>query len=123
MAPVAELQEVAIQSPKTEPQVKTDMQSIPRLTAPSFFANVLLEVDATEKRRRKWSAISTIILQALFLGAVLMVPLMFTEALPTTELVTFLVAPPPPPPPPPAAAAAPVKVIRRVETDISDGHL
>jgi len=39
---------------------------------------------------------------------------MFTESLPTQQLITFLVAPPPPPPPP-APAAPTVKV---VQTDV-----
>jgi protein TonB len=46
-----------------------------------------------------------------------LLPLMFTEALPKGQLLTFLVAPPPPPPPPPPAAPA-VKVVR--ETDVTN---
>jgi protein TonB len=46
---------------------------------------------------------------------------MFTEVLPTTQLLTFLVAPAPPPPPPPPPAAPVTKV---VETDIlNNGEL
>jgi protein TonB len=44
-----------------------------------------------------------------------LLPLMFTEALPKAQLLTFLIAPPPPPPPPPPAAPM-VKVVR--ETDV-----
>jgi protein TonB len=57
------------------------------------------------------------------LGAALIIPLMFTEALPKAQLLTFLVAPPPPPPPPPAAAAPQVQVVRRVQSDLMDGRL
>jgi protein TonB len=46
-----------------------------------------------------------------------LLPLMFTEALPKGQLLTFLVAPPPPPPPPPPAAPT-VRVVR--ETDLSN---
>jgi protein TonB len=49
-------------------------------------------------------------------------PLIFTEALPKQQLMTFLVAPPPPPPPPPPAAA-PVKIEKQVQTDIVNGEL
>jgi protein TonB len=52
-----------------------------------------------------------------------LIPLLFTEALPKTQLMTFLVAPPPPPPPPPPPAAAPVKVVKQVQTDIINGQL
>jgi len=91
---------------------------------PGFFANVLLEVDRTERRRRKWSAVSSLVLQSLMLAALLIIPLMFTEALPKGQLLTFLVVPPPPPPPPPpVAAAAPAQVIRRIESDLMDGRL
>jgi len=49
-------------------------------------------------------------------------PLIFTEALPKQQLMTFLVAPPPPPPPPPPAAA-PVKIVHQIQTDIVNGAL
>ena len=52
-----------------------------------------------------------------------LIPLMFTEALPKTQLMTFLVAPPPPPPPPPPPAAAPIKVVKQIQTDIVNGQL
>ena len=58
------------------------------------------------------------------LATALILPLMFTEALPKAQLLTFLVAPPPPPPPPPPAAAAPPPVqVRRVESDLLNGRL
>ena len=40
----------------------------------------------------------------------ILIPLIYTEALPKGMLNTFLVAPAPPPPPPPPAA--PVKIVR-----------
>jgi protein TonB len=51
-----------------------------------------------------------------------LIPLIFTEALPKQQLMTFLVAPPPPPPPPPPAAA-PVKIVKVIQTDIVNGQL
>jgi protein TonB len=51
-----------------------------------------------------------------------LMPLIFTEALPKQQLMTFLVAPPPPPPPPPPAAA-PVKIVKQIQTDIVNGAL
>jgi protein TonB len=51
-----------------------------------------------------------------------LLPLIFTEALPKQQLMTFLVAPPPPPPPPPPAAA-PVKIVKQIQTDIVNGAL
>jgi periplasmic protein TonB len=60
---------------------------------------------------KRWTVILSTAVQALILGIMILIPLIYTEALPKTLLNTFLVAPPPPPPPPPPAAA-PVKVIR-----------
>ena len=51
------------------------------------------------------------------------IPLLFTEALPKQQLMTFLVAPPPPPPPPPPPAAAPIKIVKQIQTDIVNGQL
>ncbi|HUS19160.1 MAG TPA: energy transducer TonB [Terriglobales bacterium] len=60
-------------------------------------------------------------IQAGIIGILVLIPLIYTEALPKASLTTFLVAPPPPPPPPPPPAATPV--IKKVQTDIIDGAL
>jgi periplasmic protein TonB len=52
----------------------------------------------------------------------ILIPLLFTDALPKTQLLTLIVAPPPPPPPPPPAAA-PVHIVKQVQTDIINGQL
>jgi protein TonB len=58
------------------------------------------------------------IIEVLIVGVTVLMPLIYTEALPKAQLMTFLVAPPPPPPPPPPpVAAAPVRVIRRVTAE------
>jgi len=48
--------------------------------------------------------VSTLV-QCIALGIMILVPLIYTEALPKQMLTTLLVAPPPPPPPPPPPAA------------------
>ncbi len=56
--------------------------------------------------------------EVLIVGVMILVPLIYTEALPKAQLMTFLAAPPPPPPPPPPPAAAPPpKIIRRVTAE------
>jgi periplasmic protein TonB len=58
------------------------------------------------------------IFEALLIGVTFMIPLIYTEALPKAQLMTFLAAPPPPPPPPPPPAAAPPKVVvKRVSAE------
>jgi protein TonB len=46
--------------------------------------------------------------QVAFLGILILIPLIYTEALPKTMMATMLTAPPPPPPPPPPPAAVQV---------------
>jgi protein TonB len=64
--------------------------------------------------------ISTIVQLAL-VGFLVLLPLIFTEALPKGQLTTWLVAPPPPPPPPPPAAPK-IEHVQRV-SEIVDGAL
>src|SRR6202035_6075510 len=65
------------------------------------------EMQATHK---PWAVTLSAIVQTLILGVMILIPLIYTEALPKGMLNTFLVAPAPPPPPPPPAA--PVKTVR-----------
>jgi protein TonB len=106
-----------------KPKEGASLPKPPQLSfvAPPIFADVLLEVDSAEKKRRRWSALSSVVLQCVMLATALILPLMFTEALPKAQLLTYLVAPPPPPPPP--AAAAPSVQVRRVESDLINGQL
>ncbi len=59
------------------------------------------------------------IFEALVIGGMILVPLIYTETLPKAQLMTFLSAPPPPPPPPPppAAAAPAPRIIHRVSME------
>lgn len=50
------------------------------------------------------------IFEALIIGVIVLIPLVYTQELPKTQLVTMLMAPPPPPPPPPPPQAAAPKV-------------
>src|SRR6202041_3332474 len=74
------------------------------------------------KTKRGWTSMVSFLIQIGIVGVMVLIPLIFTEALPKTQLMTFLVAPPPPPPPPPPAAA-PVHVVKQVQTDIVNGEL
>jgi len=89
-----------------------------------LFADSLLDMAKSQRRRRTFATFFSFTLQGLLIGTLLIVPLMFTEALPKQQLLTFLVAPPPPPPPPPPAAEAAVKAVRQVQSDVlSSGQL
>ncbi len=56
------------------------------------------------------------IFEALVIGGMILVPLIYTQTLPKAQLMTFLSAPPPPPPPPAAAAPAP-RIVHRVSLE------
>jgi periplasmic protein TonB len=87
-----------------------------------MFEDSLIESGGKLKTSRGWTSIVSFVIQIGIIGVMILIPLIFTEALPRTQLMTFLVAPPPPPPPPPPAAA-PVKIVKVIQTDIVNGQL
>ena len=74
------------------------------------------------KRRGPWATVVSFIIQVGLIGVLVLIPLIYTEALPKQQLMGYLVAPPPPPPPPPPPAAVPVKVVKP-QTEIDSGQL
>ena len=87
-----------------------------------MFEDSLVESSGRIKTKRGWTTFMSFGLQMLLLGIMILIPLIYTEALPKSQMMTFLVAPPPPPPPPPPPAAAPVKVIK-VQTELINNQL
>ncbi len=87
-----------------------------------MFEDSLLESGGRLKTRRGRTTTFAIFLEIIIVGVMVLLPLIFTEALPKQQVMTFLVAPPPPPPPPPPAAA-PVHVVHQIQTDIVNGAL
>lgn len=83
----------------------------------------LVESTAQRKKTNKsWSVLLSMLVQMLILGVLILIPLIYTEALPKAMLSTLLIAPPPPPPPPPPPQ--PVKVIvKPVARLITSGKL
>jgi periplasmic protein TonB len=61
--------------------------------------------------------------QCLLIGVAILIPLIYTDTLPSTQLTSFLTAPPPPPPPPPPPAAVPVKAVRVIPRQFDAGRL
>lgn len=94
------------------------------MTAPvevrPIFSDSLLRYEG-QKGRQTWATLTSFILQCLFLGVLLLLPLYFTQELPKAQLLTFLVAPPPPPPPPPPAEQQMTKVMKQIQTDLLAG--
>src|SRR6202050_2427710 len=72
--------------------------------------NQLVVSGQQEGTHKRWTVVTSFGVQLIIVGVMILIPLIYTEALPKGMLNTFLVAPAPPPPPPPPAA--PVKVVR-----------
>ena len=87
-----------------------------------MFEDSLIESGGRLKTKRGWTSLVSFALEFMIIGVMVLIPLIFTEALPKGTTMFLLVAPPPPTPPPPPAAA-PVHVVRQIQTDIVNGQL
>src|SRR6266571_2141616 len=80
-------------------------------------------VDGVGKTNKPWTVMLSFLVQTLCIGIAILIPLLFTDALPKTQLTSFLVAPPPPPPPPPPPAPAPIKIVKVIPRQFDAGKL
>jgi len=87
-----------------------------------MFEDSLIESGGRLKTKRGWTSAVSFLIQIGIVGVLVLIPLIFTEALPKGTTLFMLVAPPPPPPPPPPAAAM-VQHVRVIQTDIVNGEL
>jgi protein TonB len=83
-----------------------------------MFEELLVSNPYATKTNKRWTVLVSFVFQVTFLGILLLIPLIYTEALPKAMLATLLVAPPPPPPPPPPPAQ--VQVVRKVQVHLMD---
>src|SRR5262249_3751803 len=71
-----------------------------------FEEMVISNPGGNKKTNKPWTVVLSMVVQASFVAILILIPLIYTEALPKASLATLLIAPPPPPPPPPPPAAA-----------------
>ena len=71
-----------------------------------MFDEMVISSPNPKKTNKPWTVVLSMVFQVAFLGILILIPLIYTEALPKTMMATMLTAPPPPPPPPPPPAAA-----------------
>ena len=71
-----------------------------------MFEEMVISSPNPKKTNKPWTVVVSMIFQVAFLGILILIPLIYTEALPKTMMATMLTAPPPPPPPPPPPAVA-----------------
>lgn len=89
-----------------------------------MFEDSLIESGNRLRTKRGATTLLATVLHVVVIGILVLIPLVYTDALPKQQLMTFLVAPPPPPPPPPPPAATPeIRKVVKVETDIENGQL
>jgi len=84
-----------------------------------MFDDLLESTNEKKKTNKGWGFILSGIVQALILSILILIPLIYTEALPKAMLSTLLIAPPPPPPPPTVVKT----VIKPVARLIQSGKL
>src|SRR5450755_5066373 len=87
-----------------------------------MFEDSLVESGGRIRTRQGATTALSFVLEILLLGVLVLLPLIFTDALPRQQLMTFLVAPPPPPPPPPPPAAAPI-IVKKIQSELDNGQL
>jgi protein TonB len=80
-------------------------------------------LDERGKTNKPWTIVVSFLIQCVLIGVAVLIPLIYYDALPKTQLTSFLVAPPPPPPPPPPPAMAPPKVVRVIPRMFDAGKL
>jgi periplasmic protein TonB len=74
-----------------------------------MFEEMVVSNAKNKKTNKPWTVFISMLLQIGFLAILILIPLIYTEALPKTLMSSILLAPPPPPPPPPPPA--PVQVV------------
>lgn len=77
-----------------------------------MFEEMVISSPNPKKTNKPWTVVLSMVFQIVFLGILILIPLIYTEALPKTMMATMLTAPPPPPPPPPPPAAVQVVHIK-----------
>src|SRR5712671_7888733 len=73
-----------------------------------MFEDMVVSSPHPSKTNKPWTVVVSMIAQMIFLSILILIPLIYTEALPKAMMATMLTAPPPPPPPPPPPAVAQV---------------
>ena len=77
-----------------------------------MFEEMVVSSQSSKKTNKPWTVVVSMIVQVTLLGILILIPLIYTEALPKAMLSTMLVAPPPPPPPPPPPQPAQIVKVK-----------
>jgi periplasmic protein TonB len=88
-----------------------------------MFEEMVVSSPKNKKTNKPWTVVVSMLLQVGFLAILILIPLIYTEALPKTLMSSILLAPPPPPPPPPPPAAVQVVKVKPVAHLMEAGKL
>jgi len=88
-----------------------------------MFEEMVVSNAKNKKTNKPWTVFLSMLLQVGFLAILILIPLIYTEALPKTLMSSILLAPPPPPPPPPPPAAVQVVKVKPVAHLMEAGKL
>ena len=88
-----------------------------------MFEEMVVSNAKNKKTNKPWTVFISMLLQIGFLALLILIPLIYTEALPKTLMSSILLAPPPPPPPPPPPAAVQVVHVKPVAHLMEAGKL
>src|SRR5260370_13860214 len=88
-----------------------------------MFEEMVISSPNPKKTNKPWTVLISMLFQCLFLLILILIPLIYTEALPKAMMATMLTAPPPPPPPPPPPASAHVVHVKPQAHLIDAGKL
>jgi protein TonB len=88
-----------------------------------MFEEMVVSTSQAKKTHKPTTVLVSMILQVGFLAILILIPLIYTEALPRAMMSSILLAPPPPPPPPPPPAAVQVVKIKPVQHLMEAGKL
>jgi len=131
-------QNVTVEPPPTEEAQKQEIEKKTRARetpAPrsevvtvrhhDWLTEALLENSATRPKKAFWEWMVSLAVHTILLSVLILMPLVFTDAIDMRQFsTTFLVAPPPPPPPPPPAAPQVTKIARpAIKVFLQSGRL
>lgn len=88
-----------------------------------MFEEMVVSNPKNKPTNKPWTVIVSMALQVAFLAILILIPLIYTEALPRAMMSSILLAPPPPPPPPPPPAPAQIVHIKPVAHLMEAGKL
>jgi periplasmic protein TonB len=88
-----------------------------------MFEELVVSTSGSKKGTKPWTFLLSMAVEVGLLIVIILIPLIYTEALPKTLMSSILLAPPPPPPPPPPPAAVQVVHVKPVAHLMDAGKL